>query len=382
MTIAPTLDPASTPEAHCLNCRTPLLGAHCHACGQPSHNPIRHVGHVLEELAEVFWHLDGRIFRTLRDLLVPGRLALNYLAGQRARYVAPLRLFVVLCVLAFFVARLSLDFGDRMVELGHSDGIGQATSRAEVRRLHAAAQVGLAQDRAALSAGATAERAELDAALAALGAEARARIAVIEAAERDGRAVPVAPPPAPLNIHNRPWDPVSNPLLLPGLPGFANVWLNRQVGRAGQNLARLREDPSLFKHAFLGAIPSTLFVLVPVFALLLKLAYPFRRRLYLEHLLVTLYSHAFLCLALLLGFLATGLQRWLAPAPGTVQGLFGWLDMALLGWMPLYLLLMQKRVYGQGWRMTTLKFSLLGASYLALLGLGVLLTVLASLVWM
>ncbi|AAW73825.1 conserved hypothetical protein [Xanthomonas oryzae pv. oryzae KACC 10331] len=39
--------------------------------------------HAVEEVFESFWHLDGRIFRTLRDLLVPGRLALRLLSGQR-----------------------------------------------------------------------------------------------------------------------------------------------------------------------------------------------------------------------------------------------------------------------------------------------------------
>ena len=40
-----------------------------------------------------------------------------------------------------------------------------------------------------------------------------------------------------------------------------------------------------------------MFVLIPLFALLLKLFYVFRRRLYMEHLIVALHSHAFLFLA-------------------------------------------------------------------------------------
>lgn len=54
---------------------------------------MRSVAHAVEEVFESFWHLDRRIFRTLRDLLVPGRLALRLLSGQRVRYVAPMRLF-------------------------------------------------------------------------------------------------------------------------------------------------------------------------------------------------------------------------------------------------------------------------------------------------
>ncbi len=86
---------SSTDSAHaaCENCNTALHGHYCHRCGQSAHNPLKHVGHAIEEVFESFWHLDGRIFRTLRDLWVPGRIALNYLMGRRVGYVQPLRLF-------------------------------------------------------------------------------------------------------------------------------------------------------------------------------------------------------------------------------------------------------------------------------------------------
>ena len=53
-----------------------------------------------------------------------------------------------------------------------------------------------------------------------------------------------------------------------------------------------------------SALPPTMFVLIPVFAILLKLFYVFRRRLYVEHLIVALHSHAFMFLSLLLITLA------------------------------------------------------------------------------
>jgi hypothetical protein len=49
--------------------------------------------------------------------------------------------------------------------------------------------------------------------------------------------------------------------------------------------------------------------------------------------------------------------------------------------MPLYLLLMQKRIYAQGWMMTLLKYCVIGMCYFILLSLGVGATILASLVW-
>src|SRR5690606_22433308 len=113
--------PLPTPRHHavheghpraCANCSTELHGEYCHHCGQHAHNPVRSFAHAVEEVFESFWHPDGRIFLTLRRLLVPGRLALDYLQGRRAPYVAPMRLFVVLCVLTFFVGRLVIHLGD------------------------------------------------------------------------------------------------------------------------------------------------------------------------------------------------------------------------------------------------------------------------------
>ena len=96
------------PLSRCSNCETPLVGPHCHICGQHAHNPLRSFAHAVEDVFESLWHLDGRIFRTLRDLCVPGRLAANFLDGRRAAYLPPLRLFVILSLLTFFIGKLTL----------------------------------------------------------------------------------------------------------------------------------------------------------------------------------------------------------------------------------------------------------------------------------
>ena len=62
--------------------------------------------------------------------------------------------------------------------------------------------------------------------------------------------------------------------------------------------------------------------------------------------------------------------------------MFKLIEAAIWCWMPLYLLLMQKRVYGQGWLMTLLKFAVIGVCYSILLSLGAAFTTVSSLVWM
>ncbi len=215
----------------------------------------------------------------------------------------------------------------------------------------------------------------------AVRAQADDRIRRLREAEQTGQ-----PPPPPnvtrLSFGDGDWDAEKNPIAINWLPGFANDWLNEQALRVQKNIPRLREDPDLFKDAMLGAVPSTLFVLLPLFALMLKVLYLFKRRLYMEHLIVALHSHAFLCLAVLLLFVLMALTHWLAPDGGALAVVFHLLEAAIWIWMPLYLLLMQKRVYAQGWPMTLLKYSVLGWCYMVLLSFGAAFTAIAGLVWM
>lgn len=380
--------PIAEPLA-CENCGAPLQGEYCHACGQSIHNPIRHAGHAIEELFESLWHLDGRVFRTLRDLLVPGRVACGYLAGHRARYIAPLRVFVVLSVLTFFIGQFTVDFGDATIDIGNqNNAISRADTVAEVERVRDEQLKALAEAGAA-SRGVPGAGVWLPAAETELREQAAARIGELQPppataaapaktpsatpATVDAPASAVADPGAPgedggnLRFFNgEPWHETRNPLALPWLPAFANRWLNHKVARVVANAPRLQEDAELRKRVVLGSVPTALFVLMPLFALLLKIAYFGKRRMYLEHLVVALYSHAFLLVALLGIFVLVGLDGWLSPRIPAVAGLFGWLEGALWFAMPIYLLIMQKRVYGQGWTMTTFKYFVLGSAYMVL----------------
>jgi len=89
----------------------------------------------------------------------------------------------------------------------------------------------------------------------------------------------------------------------------------------------------------------------------------FKRRLYMEHLIVALHSHAFIFAALLLMALLGLAQIWLKDVATWAVTPLGWAVTLTAWWIPLYLLLMQKRVYRQGWTMTVLKFGLIGTCY-------------------
>ena len=387
----PTPPPAaeSTPVRQCQNCGEPLLGEHCYACGQPTKGLVRHFSSIVGDFMDSVFELDSRILRTLGPLLFkPGYLSTEYFAGRRVRYVSPVRLFVFLSLFAFFAAQLSFDVN------GGDDGTGPVTVKtgnefnASIAGANTVAEVEAARDQAlAALAQARKDAADvpgvgvgLSVAEEGIAAEAARRIKAIEVSQATGKPLAVdQDDDGRISFNGTAWDPKTNPVKVNALPDAANRRLNALVGDAQHNIERIQEDPNLLKDAFLSNVPTTLFVLLPLFALLLKLAYLFKRRIYMEHLIVALHSHSFLCAGLLLVLLLDALAGWTAALPWLSVPL-GWAEVALIVWLPLYLLLMQKRVYGQGWLMTVFKYGVLGTCYLVLVSLGATFSLLVSLV--
>jgi len=169
------------------------------------------------------------------------------------------------------------------------------------------------------------------------------------------------------NFNGRPWHAKSNPMKVAWLPDAGNDLINDRFARLES--AVRKKDWTQLVHAGLAATPQTLLILLPIFALLLKLAYAFRNRLYMEHLIVALHNHAFLLSSLSLLAVFTEMSSWSTAVPGW-ESLLGMATTLLLIWIPLYFLLSLKLVYGQSWKMTLFKFLLIGFSYSLLLGLG------------
>ncbi len=382
-----------TSPAHCENCETALQGHYCHVCGQRAHNPLHHFSHAVEEVFESFWHLDGRIFSTMRDLLIPGRLAINYLAGHRMRYIPPLRLFLVLTLVTFFIAHFTFSFDKNSIQFddmnNSTDSLRTAKTPAEVERARETLLKELRQNE--VDANSPVASIAIDATRAAVERRAKIRLHELESAGNTNastRPTPTAntatPPgdvststphdaeagaPIKLTFGDADWDPARDKANIPWLPDFVNRWLTTEARRGSANFKRLRDDPAALTDAWLRAVPTTLFVLVPVFALLLKVFYFFARRGYLEHLVVALYSHAWLMLAMLILFLAQGASgasgaTWVTVISSVVGAL-------ITLWIPIYLFIMQKRVYRQGWLLTIIKYFVLGFIYFILLSLAI-----------
>lgn len=120
-------------------------------------------------------------------------------------------------------------------------------------------------------------------------------------------------------------------------------------------LPRAQKNPKAFQEAALANLARAFFVLLPFFALLLKLFYWRQDHYYLDHLIFALYHHSFAFLAATLGVI---LERpWVPDWLEIPLSLLLWL------WIFAYLGIALQKVYGGTRWQTFLKFAGLMAIY-------------------
>jgi hypothetical protein len=99
--------PPGTP-ATCRNCGAALSGCFCANCGQAADIHVPSTSELIHEALEGITHSDSRLWRTLWLLwFKPGKLTQEFVAGRRAAYLPPFRLYLVLSIIFFLVASFS-----------------------------------------------------------------------------------------------------------------------------------------------------------------------------------------------------------------------------------------------------------------------------------
>lgn len=324
-------------EAHleyCRNCGAALGGQYCAACGQRSRVRLISLWELIKEATGNLTDLDSRIWRTLRPLLFrPGLLTREYLAGRRARYIPPFRLYLILSVVFFVLA--SFADNDTVIQV---DGEPGATSETTPeKRADAQRQVdeGLKEASQKLrEAGVLAPGQELgemaDVPKVAVAPEA-------PAAEKDSKSF---------------CDEAQFDLDVP-----SRNKLEAQMREACRKIVADHGDQ--FSKALLANVPKMMFAFLPLLALVNKFLYPFSRRYYVEHLLFFVHYHAFVFLLFSLqGLFALGTQSIAA-----LEGVHQLIVAVIVFYLPIYLYKAMRRVYGQGRFLTILKFGFLFFAY-------------------
>ena len=282
----------------CPNCGSETVENYCAHCGQRYHT-VPSMRAFVKEVADDQLGVDAKLPRTLAALfLKPGLLTSDYMAGRIARYIPPFRLYLIASLLFFVLLSL----------------LSRRSDWAEIAARE------MTRDTAGVANGDTA---------------------------RGGRGLNVG-----VSIGGERWlDDVQ--VSLPWR------WLDQRIERNLQALGELPPNVALRRtwDAMIEELPKVMFLLLPVYALLLKLIYIRRKRYYIEHFVFALHVHAisFTLFSLVLIYRADLFVLVVSFA------------------IALYVWLAMKRVYAQGYFMTTLKWLLLGFTYMILVTFGGLL---------
>ena len=109
----------------CENCGAAVPGRYCGTCGQRLEAPVHSLWQFTRLATEDLTHADSRLWYTLKALLFkPGRLTRDFLNGRRARYLPPVRLYLVLSVVFFLVAG-AVQSKFAVVEFDNKPGAGK-----------------------------------------------------------------------------------------------------------------------------------------------------------------------------------------------------------------------------------------------------------------
>ncbi|HNP34476.1 MAG TPA: DUF3667 domain-containing protein [Woeseiaceae bacterium] len=377
----------------CLNCGASLMGQYCGNCGQRATSRLISIWELLRDAFGDLLELDSRLWRTLFPLLLrPGKLTEDYLKGRRARYMPPFRMYLVFSLIFFLVAFFDPhnDFA-----IFYEDGDKQtapAINEIDPEKLRDERQQSQAELRAALDE--LIAEGVIDESIVGAGklidtgeqpvAETRApttpgrdQVQAESNSDNESQAAALAKEQASGSANDANefaatigdelgFNCEAGSLSLGNAPG----WVQKRL--TPERIKRLCrrwevEGSEGLLGAMIDKVPAALILLLPFMALVLKILYPLSRRYYVEHLLFLVHYHAFFFLLLTLQILWMRMVQLLgiAEAVATLP------LVATSFYIPVYLFMAMRRVYGQGRFLTFLKFSFLTIIYL--LGLSLVL---------
>lgn len=248
---------------HCLNCGTYIGETNfCHHCGQINSSKRITVRQILKDFFGDYFTLDSKFFRSLFPLLTkPGHLTREYVSGRRVRYVLPLRLYIFTTFVFFFVLALNTkldqnDFqtGQDTVSVQPLDSLKTMLGRPELMLPNQDAEAALFQ--------------QID-----------TTFVLFYASQYDEKKMQFKYDEADAN--------------------------DGTVERYLENKARYLESlgsqgTALFVKSLINQIPKVLFVMLPFFALILKLLYIRHEIYYIEHFIFALHLHSLIFLLLII----------------------------------------------------------------------------------
>lgn len=328
-------------EKHaCPNCAQEFQGYYCPSCGQSATEFDRPMGFVFYDFMGNFFSFDSRFFHTFRDLLLkPGFLTVEFFKGRRARYAPPLRIFIFLSFFLFLLLEIWTNKGLKQVLDAPIPGFEETIvpdSIRESRSDFVSREEAFAMDKDTSGTG---------------------------PADVDINGMIVK-----LNSGN-----IRESML--SVASQLEEKLDETTDQSDRvqliNMINIIRSPEHLVASMLKYLSWASFILLPLFALFLKLFYFRKKVYYIRHLVFSVHLHSFVFL--LLG-LVLAINLLFPGRPGL-------LSLWLLWVIPVYIYMASLRFYHQGYMKTLVKLMLLATVYCMILSIILLIVFINALVF-
>lgn len=329
-------------EKDCLNCGTTIYGRFCHVCGQENLEPRESFWQLVTHFFNDITHFDGKFFTTLKVLLLkPGFLPREYMAGRRASYLNPIRMYVFTSAI-FFLLFFSFFYsgkgsiattyvnGKSLDAIDNMDSASFAAFTANINKEDKKPAIPMSREEF---------KEYIDSVTIFTGVHLTGRPQYQSEAQYDST------------------------------DARHDSWFRRQLVRREISLNKeYHNDPKqieeAFKSSLIHSLPQMLFISLPFLALILKLLYVRRKQFYyVSHGIFSIHLYIFLFIAMLFLFSLGKLDG--ALHSGILRAVTAILSIGLV----VYAYLAMKHFYRQGWLKTFLKFFLVSILFTVFVGL-------------
>lgn len=316
-------------EKDCLNCGHTVEDRYCPHCGQENIELKEDALHMLSHTIADYFHFEHKFFGTLKPLLLkPGFLTKEYVAGKRMSYLHPVKIYIFISIV-FFIFILGGEKADKknkVIEESNTTKTEKSTDTAAFDDIS-----------------------ELKEVLRYIPIEKTVKDSIIRQAENDIKTKGSTKVDFNKKISERNFlkkakpkeetveEYEKNQRALPKekRDGFLENYFKKKNIEFNHY-----EDPGKeFKKSILHNVPKMMFVLLPLFALILKLVYINKKKYYYEHLIYSFHVHSALFLSVLICMFLT----W---ATGFVFNISNWLIFACMIYMTWYIYKSLRVFYG------------------------------------
>ena len=346
----------------CLNCGTSLGEVYnfCPKCGQENNDHNVTLRTLIAEFFSNYFGVDSRFSSTFKPFfLKPGFLTNRFNEGKRKAYVHPIRLYLVISLLYFFVLGLvggQMGSWREIVASATADGDDYKIS---LSGFDASDQKALAALDSLLVDSVVTDSAVLDT-LRSLTKQLARPVPATDSALADSTSEEGTLKSGTTRLTE--FLTIMRDLSL--TDSAARVQLEMDTEGGEREFTQLRKiaqsDLSIFVGSIIQNIPVMMFFMIPLFALLLRLWYVRAKVLYIQHVIHGLHLHAF---AYTVFSVATLFMLYTTDAimARFYLGLFAFLVVSVYSYLSFL------RVYQQGWFKTLVKFFLQGFIYIVVL---------------